>query len=118
MTQKLGLGAIVKANWVGHFEAYEPQLWIQVFDGCWWNQHNLSADFDALSNVEVISTGYFPPVEEPTKPLAVIEDAHGFTFVAIYSESGQVFWTYDDGSGSKAWSDMEQPVTVLFEGVE
>ena len=118
MTQKLGLGAIVRANFEGDEEGYERRLWVQTFDGCWWDEYSTSVDFDELSDVKVVSTGYFPPVEEPTKPLAVIQEAHGFKFVALHSECGQVFWTYDDGSGSKAWSDMEQPVTVLFEGVE
>jgi len=31
MTQKLGLGAIVKANWLDDEEGYEQRLWVQEF---------------------------------------------------------------------------------------
>lgn len=120
----LGLGAVIKADYRNDMDCDQRRLWVKVHGhgAVWWDESDETATWEELGEIEVLSHGYFPPVEEPKRWGAVVRDADGTDWVYV---CGMMLnpWRARKMLGDsshfvdKEWANIPQPVEVLFEGV-
>jgi hypothetical protein len=89
--------------------------WTYCGGGVWEREGGvLRAFWDALTDHELLHPGYTPPTPEPLPWGAIVRDANGHTPSRIGNFPQP--WVFPDLSRGD-WSDVAQPVEILFPGV-
>lgn len=92
------------------------QPWLEVT-----NLHPIHTVWKQLIDPVILHEGYTPPTPEPTGQGAVARyylASGSCVLIAIDdADDDHRRWTFTDGSGWRHWSDLPQPVEVLYEGV-
>ena len=99
-------------------------LWVRFyrdenFSVRWSGPNNTFKSFDKIDSPRLVHLGYVKPTEEPQLDGAVVQDQTGCVFYRIQEEyESDVKWIFPDGSGSRRWYELKQPVKILFSGIE
>ena len=96
------------------------QRWIACGRGIWvCEDDGTRASWDALTDHELLHSGYTPPTPEPTLPLAVVCDGEGVLRYRVM-DCRLAVWMRADHAGFCPWDEVPQKpnrVEILFPGV-